>query len=95
MADISNILEKIFPFSADEAFDSTYATNIVLSNDGGCSYIPPGIFKSTCKIDITWFPFDDQEPRTNQSGNQIFIKYKTNPDQWYPFKMVTHDILGT
>ena len=25
-----------------------------------CTYIPPGIFKSTCKIDITWFPFDDQ-----------------------------------
>lgn len=22
--------------------------------------MPPGIFKSTCKIDITWFPFDDQ-----------------------------------
>ena len=26
-----------------------------------CTYIPPGIFKSTCKIDITWFPFDDQD----------------------------------
>ena len=24
-------------------------------------YVPPGIFKSTCKIDITWFPFDDQK----------------------------------
>ena len=47
-------------FSADDAFDSTYQTNVVLTNEGGCSYIPPGIFKSTCKIDITWFPFDDQ-----------------------------------
>ena len=27
---------------------------------GSCTYIPPGIFKSTCQIDITWFPFDDQ-----------------------------------
>ena len=33
---------------------------VVLSN-GSCTYIPPGIFKSTCKIDITWFPFDDQD----------------------------------
>ena len=32
----------------------------MVKNDGGCTYIPPGIFKSTCKIDITWFPFDDQ-----------------------------------
>ena len=27
---------------------------------GEMEQIPPGIFKSTCKIDITWFPFDDQ-----------------------------------
>jgi len=24
------------------------------------SWVPPGLFLSTCKIDITWFPFDDQ-----------------------------------
>ena len=47
--------------SADEAFDGTYPTNVVVTSEGGCNYIPPGIFKSTCKIDITWFPFDDQD----------------------------------
>lgn len=47
--------------SASEAFDGTYPTNVVVTSAGGCSYIPPGIFKSTCKIDITWFPFDDQD----------------------------------
>ncbi|XP_038110414.1 neuronal acetylcholine receptor subunit alpha-7 isoform X8 [Culex quinquefasciatus] len=46
--------------SADEGFDGTYHTNIVVRNNGSCLYVPPGIFKSTCKIDITWFPFDDQ-----------------------------------
>ncbi|XP_042877433.1 neuronal acetylcholine receptor subunit alpha-7-like isoform X2 [Penaeus japonicus] len=46
--------------SADEGFDGTYQTKVVVSSDGTCLYIPPGIFKSTCKIDITWFPFDDQ-----------------------------------
>jgi len=46
--------------SADEKFDGTYQTNVVVSNEGSCLYVPPGIFKSTCKIDITWFPFDDQ-----------------------------------
>ena len=49
------------PFSADEAFDGTYPTNVVVTSEGKCTYIPPGIFKSTCKIDITWFPFDDQD----------------------------------
>ena len=47
--------------SADEAFDGTYPTNVVVTHEGKCTYIPPGIFKSTCKIDITWFPFDDQD----------------------------------
>ncbi|CAG9764300.1 unnamed protein product [Ceutorhynchus assimilis] len=46
--------------SADEGFDGTYPTNVVVRNNGSCFYLPPGIFKSTCKIDITWFPFDDQ-----------------------------------
>ncbi|ERL85202.1 hypothetical protein D910_02623, partial [Dendroctonus ponderosae] len=45
---------------ADEGFDGTYQTNVVIKSNGSCLYIPPGIFKSTCKIDITWFPFDDQ-----------------------------------
>ena len=51
----------IFATSADEKFDGTYQTNVVVSHDGSCLYVPPGLFKSTCKIDITWFPFDDQQ----------------------------------
>merc|ERR550519_1527896 len=47
--------------SADERFDGTFQTNIVVSSDGSMLYVPPGIFKSTCKVDITWFPFDDQD----------------------------------
>ena len=47
-------------YSADERFDGTFQTNVVARHDGSMLYVPPGIFKSTCKIDITWFPFDDQ-----------------------------------
>jgi len=46
--------------SASEAFDATYPTNVVVTSAGLCTYIPPGIFMSSCPIDITWFPFDDQ-----------------------------------
>jgi len=46
--------------SASESFDGTYPTNVVVTSEGQCTYIPPGIFKSSCQIDITWFPFDDQ-----------------------------------
>ncbi|XP_018538998.2 neuronal acetylcholine receptor subunit alpha-7 [Lates calcarifer] len=46
--------------SADERFDATFHTNILVSSSGTCSYLPPGIFKSTCRIDVRWFPFDIQ-----------------------------------
>ncbi|XP_023282486.1 neuronal acetylcholine receptor subunit alpha-7-like isoform X1 [Seriola lalandi dorsalis] len=46
--------------SADERFDGTFRTNILVNSTGACSYIPPGIFKTTCYIDVRWFPFDVQ-----------------------------------
>lgn len=74
-----------FVYSADEGFDGTYHTNIVVKSNGSCLYVPPGIFKSTCKIDITWFPFDDQHCQMKfgswtYDGNQVrtiyvFIQY--------------------
>ena len=51
----------VYNFSASESFDSTYQTNVVVTSSGLCTYIPPGMFKSSCPIDITWFPFDDQD----------------------------------
>ncbi|BFY97102.1 hypothetical protein BsWGS_00141 [Bradybaena similaris] len=47
--------------SASDDFDQTYPTNVVIESDGSCLWVPPGMFKSTCAIDITWFPFDDQK----------------------------------
>nr|ABA60380.1 nicotinic acetylcholine receptor subunit type A [Lymnaea stagnalis] len=46
--------------SASDGFDDTYPTNVVINYNGNCLWVPPGMFKSTCAIDITWFPFDDQ-----------------------------------
>ena len=68
----------LYFFSADEKFDGTYQTNVVVSHTGNCLYVPPGIFKSTCKIDITWFPFDDQKcdlkfGSWTYSGWQVFV----------------------
>lgn len=47
--------------SADERFDATFHTNVLVNASGNCQYIPPGILKSTCYIDVRWFPFDVQK----------------------------------
>uniref|UniRef100_A0A1I8BSG2 Neur_chan_LBD domain-containing protein n=1 Tax=Meloidogyne hapla TaxID=6305 RepID=A0A1I8BSG2_MELHA len=46
--------------SADENFDARFDVNFVVNNDGSILYSPPAIIKSSCRIDITWFPFDEQ-----------------------------------
>ncbi|XP_078315737.1 neuronal acetylcholine receptor subunit alpha-7-like isoform X1 [Crassostrea virginica] len=47
--------------SADDDFDGTYHSNIIVNHQGHVKWIPPGMFKSTCQIDIAWFPFDEQK----------------------------------
>jgi len=46
--------------SVHTEFDSSYATNMIVYSNGVVSWIPPGIFRISCQIDITWFPFDEQ-----------------------------------
>uniref|UniRef100_A0A7E4V0M4 Neur_chan_LBD domain-containing protein n=1 Tax=Panagrellus redivivus TaxID=6233 RepID=A0A7E4V0M4_PANRE len=46
--------------SADENFDARFPVNFVVQHTGEVLCAPPSIVKSSCRIDITWFPFDDQ-----------------------------------
>lgn len=58
--------------SVDAAFDSTYPTNMVVYYTGDINWIPPGIFALSCKLDITWFPFDDQHCFFKVRSEQAF-----------------------
>ncbi|XP_028986284.1 neuronal acetylcholine receptor subunit alpha-7-like [Betta splendens] len=39
---------------------ATFKTNVLVNSSGFCEYLPPGIFISTCNVDVRWFPFDIQ-----------------------------------
>ena len=40
---------------------NTYKTSISVTYDGNTTWLNPALFKSICRIDVTYFPFDDQE----------------------------------
>ena len=69
--------QKKYYISASEAFDSTFPTNVVVTSAGLCTYIPPGMFRSSCPIDITWFPFDDQSCEM-KFGSWTYNGFKVN-----------------
>lgn len=64
MAEYGNITDVRFPSgkiwkpdvllynSVDSSFDSTYPTNMIVYHTGDVSWVPPGIFKISCK----WVP---------------------------------------
>uniref|UniRef100_A0A667YBZ0 Cholinergic receptor, nicotinic, alpha 4b n=1 Tax=Myripristis murdjan TaxID=586833 RepID=A0A667YBZ0_9TELE len=46
--------------NADGDFAVTHLTKAQLFHDGRIKWMPPAIYKSSCSIDVTFFPFDQQ-----------------------------------
>lgn len=46
--------------SADGNFEVTLATKAMLHYSGRVEWKPPAIYKSSCEIDVEFFPFDEQ-----------------------------------
>ena len=67
---VSTLSQVLFPskhlpliFSADNEFSGgteKYKTRVILYSNGMHYWLSPSAFTSTCKIDITYFPFDKQ-----------------------------------
>ncbi|KAM9728684.1 LOW QUALITY PROTEIN: neuronal acetylcholine receptor subunit alpha-10-like [Menidia menidia] len=62
--------------SADDQFSSSMETNVVLRHDGQVMWDQPAITKSSCSVDVAFFPFDVQQcPLTfgswTHNGNQM------------------------
>ncbi|XP_053702258.1 neuronal acetylcholine receptor subunit alpha-10-like [Synchiropus splendidus] len=47
--------------SADDGFSSSMETNVVLRSDGQVMWDQPAITKSSCSVDVAFFPFDLQQ----------------------------------
>ena len=47
-------------YSADGNFEVTLSTKATVYHNGLVEWKPPAIYKSSCEIDVEYFPFDEQ-----------------------------------
>ncbi|KAK6051578.1 Neurotransmitter-gated ion-channel ligand binding domain protein [Cooperia oncophora] len=51
---------SLLPFSADGNYEVSFMCNVVINHLGDMLWVPPAIYKSSCIIDVEFFPFDEQ-----------------------------------
>ncbi|XP_064267317.1 neuronal acetylcholine receptor subunit alpha-10 isoform X1 [Passer domesticus] len=86
--------------SADERFGGSMETNVVLRSDGHVTWDSPAITKSSCKVDVSYFPFDGQQCRLTfgswtHNGNQIDLRNQLDSGDLTDFvENVEWEVLG-
>ncbi|KAG9511311.1 Acetylcholine receptor subunit beta-like 1, partial [Fragariocoptes setiger] len=71
--------------NADGNYEVRYKPNVLISQTGRVDWIPPAIYQSTCRIDVTYFPFDRQRCEMifgswTYTGNALKLKLLDNKD---------------
>uniref|UniRef100_A0A914VK49 Uncharacterized protein n=1 Tax=Plectus sambesii TaxID=2011161 RepID=A0A914VK49_9BILA len=46
--------------NADGHYEVSFHSNVVIEYTGQMLWVPPAIYKSSCRIDVEYFPFDEQ-----------------------------------
>ncbi|CAF0743611.1 unnamed protein product [Adineta steineri] len=46
--------------NADGKYEASFKSHVVIYYNGDMNWVPPAIYKSSCHIDVKFFPFDEQ-----------------------------------
>lgn len=71
--------------NADGNYEVSYMSNVVVYSNGYINWIPPAIYKSSCSIDVEFFPFDEQMCDM-KFGSWTFLDYQLNFTLYYGVK---------
>ncbi|XP_052555294.1 neuronal acetylcholine receptor subunit alpha-10 [Tympanuchus pallidicinctus] len=86
--------------NANERFGGSMETNVVLRSDGHIMWDAPAITKSSCKVDVSYFPFDGQQCHLTfgswtYNGNQIDLRNRLDTGDLTDFvENVEWEVLG-
>ena len=69
--------------SADGNYEVRFKSNTLLYPDGMIIWLPPAIYQSSCQIDVTYFPFDQQRcvmkfGSWTFNGDQVYLALFNN-----------------
>ena len=64
-------------YNGQDQKDLRRRDTVVVRSDGTMTWIPSFKLTSTCKIDTTWFPFDDQDCEL-KFGSWVYNGFKVN-----------------
>ncbi|ESO11890.1 hypothetical protein HELRODRAFT_71773, partial [Helobdella robusta] len=72
--------------NADGKYEVSYKPNVVIFHYGSILWIPPAIYKSSCTIDVKYFPFDQQRCEMKFgswtfNGDQVVLDWYEGQDQ--------------
>ncbi|KAH6932180.1 hypothetical protein HPB50_003491 [Hyalomma asiaticum] len=72
--------------SADGNYEVRYKSNVLIYPSGQVMWVPPAIYQSSCTIDVTYFPFDQQKcvmkfGSWTFNGDQVSLKLY-NDNYW-------------
>uniref|UniRef100_A0A0K0FIA8 Acetylcholine receptor subunit beta-type acr-3 (inferred by orthology to a C. elegans protein) n=1 Tax=Strongyloides venezuelensis TaxID=75913 RepID=A0A0K0FIA8_STRVS len=67
--------------NADGNYEVSFYSNVVVSHTGRMLWVPPAIYKSSCTIDVEYFPMDQQVCHLifgswTYNENEVVINYK-------------------
>ncbi|XP_012690269.1 acetylcholine receptor subunit epsilon isoform X2 [Clupea harengus] len=80
----------------DGKFDVAYYANVLIYSSGYVYWLPPAIYRSTCAIEITYFPFDYQNctmvfRSQTYSPNEVELKLAIDEETSEPIEWVVID----
>lgn len=72
--------------NADGNYEVRYKSNVLIYPEGQVMWVPPAIYQSSCTIDVTYFPFDQQKcvmkfGSWTFNGDQVSLKLY-NDNYW-------------
>ena len=66
----ARLLQVVLFNNADGKYEVSFKSNVVVYHDGSMNWVPPAIYKSSCYIDVKFFPFGK---RTSLESDKAFL----------------------